>query len=78
MRRGRFGRGRRLPRFGVGAAFMGGVGAEEGFQIGNAFADDCEVSGFVLQANGGEVAGAFDVPAAKFPGGAFSGIGGDA
>jgi hypothetical protein len=57
---------------------MGGVGAEEGFQIGNAFADDCEVSGFVLQANGGEVAGTFDVPASKFPGGAFSGIGGHA
>jgi hypothetical protein len=57
---------------------MGGVGAEEGFQIGNAFADDCEVSGFVLQANGGEVAGTFDVPATEFAGGAFGGIGGNA
>ena len=78
MCRGRFGRGRRLPRLGVCAAFVGGVGTEEGFQTGNAFADNCEVSGFVFQADGGEVAGTFDVPATEFAGGAFSRVGGHA
>ena len=67
-----------MPSLGVSAAFVGGVGTEEGFQTGNAFADDCEVGGFVLKADGGEVAGTFDVPAAELAGGAFGGVGGHA